>query len=681
MGYTIDIDTGGTFTDGFFTHAERFETVKVDTTPHDLTVCFMACVKEGAKRFGVKDVMDFLKETDVIRFSTTIGTNTLLEGTGTKLGLVVTKGFEDEVFKENQENALFTTIISKDMVTGISEEISPDGKVLKPLDEKEVIDVVKKLLEKGARMIVVSLRRSDVNPVHERKIKEIINRDYPKHYLGSVPFLLASQISIRPQPGLRSNTALVNAYLHRDFARSLYKADEEMRAHNYTKPLLIVHSTGGVARVAKTTAVQTYNSGPVAGLYGSLEMGKLYGENNIITLDVGGTSADLGLIHRGNFETEYPSKVEGIPVDFPMFNIKAMAAGGGSIARIDPSGKGVVVGPQSAGAMPGPACYALGGDSPTLTDSYVALGYVDPDYFMGGHKSLDKEMALEAIEEKIASHLGVNVEKVAFDIKEFIVRKIAGHISSLMNNKGLSPKDFTLFAFGGGGGCLCCDVADDVGIPRVYMYPHSPVFCAFGSSMMDILHMYEDSRKIVLKSGSDEYLNDLDAYNRTISALQEKSFRDMRGEGFRSEDISFLLELEMKGEAGTDPVIIEHPELFLHNRKDVQALCDRYIERVSREGEISIEVFRLRAICLTPHYRFKAFSESSDDPIKALKGKRPVYWGEKFVETDVYERELLKSGNVVIGPAVIESEDTTCVIPEGKKYSVDKYLNGIIEEG
>ena len=330
--------------------------------------------------------------------------------------------------------------------------------------------------------------------------------------------------------------------------------------------------------------------------------------------------------------------------------------------------------------MPGPVSYGLGGMEPTLTDSYLALGFLDPDYFMGGQKSLDKDSALEIIESEIASPLGITTEKASFEIKEYIKRKIGDESKKLIEEKGLNPQDVTLFAFGGGGGCLCCDVAEYVGIPRIYLFPQSAVFCAFGSSMMDILHIYEDGTRITLRSGSGEYLSDFDEYNGIIAGLQEKSFRDMRGEGFKPEDIHFLLELEINGETGKEPVIIEHPDLFLQDKKDVEALCARYAGTASGNNDAVIEVFRLRATCVTPHYKFTTFPRSGDDPGKALKGKRDVYWGEKFIETDVYDRKLLENGNIVKGPAIIEAEDTTYIIPSGRKYSVDQYLNGIIEE-
>ena len=264
--------------------------------------------------------------------------------------------------------------------------------------------------------------------------------------------------------------------------------------------------------------------------------------------------------------------------------------------------------------------------------------------------------------------------------KEFLKRKIGDQIAWMIKDKGLAPQDFVLFAFGGGGGCLCCDIADHVGISQIYVFTQSAVFSAFGSSMMDVLHIYEDPHKIILRSSSGQYLDSFDQYNRIIADLQEKSFRDMRGEGFRPEDVNFILELELKCKKNGESVLVEHPNLFLQDKRDVRGLCDRYMEKVPGDSEISIEVFRLKATCLTPHYKFESFPLSGDDSQKALKGKREAYWRGRFVEAKVYEHKLLESGNIVRGPAIIEAEDTTYVIPEGRKYTVDQYLNGIIEE-
>ena len=269
-------------------------TVKVDTTPHDLTVCFNQCIKEGAKKFGYDDVEAFLKQTMLIRLSTTIGTNSLIQRTGPKLGLIVTKGYEETLYQDN--NPVLGFVLDRELVIGVDEAVSDQGEVLKPVDEKEIRQAVKKLLESGARGFVVSLKNAHLNKANEQKIRSIIQEDFPVHYLGAKPVWLASEISNRADDGIRTNAGVINAYLHRDMVRYLYKADEQVRQQGFPHNLLIAHSNGGVARVAKTKAMDTYNSGPAAGLMGSAYVGRLYGLDKIVTLDIGGTSTDVGLI-------------------------------------------------------------------------------------------------------------------------------------------------------------------------------------------------------------------------------------------------------------------------------------------------------------------------------------------------------------------------------------------------
>ena len=303
--YTVDIDTGGTFTDGFFSYGDQFEVVKVDTTPHDLTVCFNNCINEGSKRFGFNNVSDFLRETKTIRLSSTVGTNSLIQRTGPKLGIIVTKGYEQSLY-QNGHNPILNYLIQPDLVVSIDEKVSEDGEIIKPVSEEDVKAATKKLLELGTRVIIVSLENAHVNNKNEKMVKKIIQDDFPKHYLGTKPIQLGSEISSRSDNAIRTNAAIVNAYLHRDMVKYLYKADEGLRQKGYTKPLLIAHANGGVARVAKTKALDTYNSGPAAGLMGTKYIGAMYGLDNIMSVDVGGTSTDVGLISGGEltFDTE-----------------------------------------------------------------------------------------------------------------------------------------------------------------------------------------------------------------------------------------------------------------------------------------------------------------------------------------------------------------------------------------
>ncbi len=251
MGYYMDIDTGGTFTDGFVRGDGRTELVKVDTTPHDLTLCFMECIEEAAHKFGFEDASDLLNQMNTLRLSTTIGTNTLIQGNGPKLGLLVTKGKGENVYSPvDHINPSVNFLVPADMVIGIDEEISESGESLKEPESVQVLAAVKDLLERGARRILVSLARSPLNPAHEEKCRELVLEDYPAHYLGSVPLLLSSEVSTELDDMCRTNAALIDAYIHQAMTHYLYKADDDVRNRRFRWPLLIVHATGGAARVA-----------------------------------------------------------------------------------------------------------------------------------------------------------------------------------------------------------------------------------------------------------------------------------------------------------------------------------------------------------------------------------------------------------------------------------------------
>ena len=386
MGYTIDIDTGGTFTDGFFVQDEAVETVKVPTTPHDLTVCFLDCIRAGAKRFGVS-VEDLLYKTDIVRFSNTIGTNTIIQRDGTKIGLLVTAGREGQA--PTRTNNGKSPLVWPDMVIGIDEEVSQNGEVIKSPNEQATLEAAQKLIDQGARCLVAAFANSEFNPAGEQLVRQVIKREYPRDYLGSVPVFLSSDISRRSGQEDRVNAAVLNAYIHARLVQLLYKAGEELRRRLYPKSLFIVHNNGSVARVAKTRAINTYNSGPAAGLLGARLIGQLYRTDDLISMDMGGTSFDLGHVLQGQPNYTLKPEVEGLAVNIPMFAIRAIGAGGGSIASIEDGG--VKVGPQSAGALPGPVCFDLGGTEPTVTDADLILGILDPDYFLGGTMNLNLE--------------------------------------------------------------------------------------------------------------------------------------------------------------------------------------------------------------------------------------------------------------------------------------------------
>ncbi|MBU1670127.1 MAG: hydantoinase/oxoprolinase family protein [Actinobacteria bacterium] len=687
MALTIDVDTGGTFTDGFFTRDGEFRMVKVETTPHDLTMCFMSCIDEGARALGFGSSEQMLVRADAVKFSTTVATNTMIQRSGPKLGVIVTKGHERDLYADGNGDDGDTgglplaSLIRENMIAGVSAGSDAAGITVEP-DQDEVRAVVGRLLTSGARAIVVCLRGSFDDPAAERKIKEIIQCDYPRQYLGAVPVFLSSELCARDGDHLRLNSTAVNAYLHRELARYLYKAEEDLRQSKYRKPLLIVHSTGGAARVAKTTALHTYNSGPVAGFLGSLSVARLYGLQNVCSVDMGGTSTDVGVIARDRYGWEFTPRVGEIPVNVPMIQIAAIGGGGGSLASVDGEG-GLRVGPESAGALPGPACYGLGGDEATVTDADLVLGFLNPDRFLGGRRKLDVEKATEAIGVKVAGPLGLGVEEAALLIKDKVDSMVAEALEAQISEKGLDPSGFTLFVYGGAGSTHCCGFG--AGFARLMVFPYSPVFSAFGASTLDVMHAYERVRDVTLCDSDGSITPDLDDFNGPVKEMTDVAWRDLRGEGFPLDGATLELELEASLEDGTVKVL--SPYLLLEGEDQAREVC----EAVHREaalrsggeeatgGRVLVRAFRLTARSPVEHVGFARLEPEGEDPVAALTGTRPVCWGGTPAETRVFDRGLLRCGNVVTGPAVIEQDDTTCVLPEGRKLTIDACGNGAIE--
>jgi N-methylhydantoinase A len=679
MEFNMDIDTGGTFTDGFVRGDGRIELVKVDTTPHDFSICFMDCIREAARKFGFESASDLLVRMKTLRLATTIGTNTLIQGSGPKLGMLVTRGRGDNGYAPvDTVNPAVNFLIPENMIMAIDEEISESGVSIHAPESSQVLSSVKTLLERGARRIVVSLARSPLNPSHEKLCQQIILDDYPAHYLGSVPLLLSSEISSEINDQYRTNAALIDAYIHQEMVHYLYKADEDVRNQRFKWPLLVVHANGGAARVAKTKAIDTCDSGPAAGLFGAAFLARLYGLKNVVTIDVGGTSTDIGLVAQGRLSYTVERKMGDIPVRERVIETISIGGGGSSIAWLDKTGK-LRVGPESAGGLPGPACYGLGGSKPTVADAWVILGHIDPDYFLGGRRKLDKQLAKEVVEEQIARPLGHSVEAAADAIIKEMDSQSAKSVSEFMNTKGLRPDEVTMFAFGGAGGLSCYGIARNAGIPRIYQFPFGAQFCAFGSSCTDILHIYTKAQNLPLARSNDNVINE---FNKSVDEMKNDAYFDMEGEGFKKDSVTLSLEIAVNSKESPSPVLIRWDLVNLKNKKDIDTIIDRYQKDVNSgtTDSIFIRELRLKASSHLPDPDFASYPADGKDPKAALKGNRKVYWNGVLQDANVYQQELLKCGNTVNGFALIDSVHTTILVPPGSRYVVDGYLNGLMEE-
>jgi len=710
MSFSVGIDIGGTFTD-FCGIAEdgTLTTCKTPTTHYDLSVGFMRGIRDLAKRTGLP-TRDYLAQVEALRYSTTVGTNALIERSGPKLGLITTAGFEDTIFigrsrswadglpthlaQDMARIAKPQPLISPDMVMGVRERIDYSGKVICPLSREDVLAQLQKLVDRGAMGFVVSLLWSFVNPQHERMIKRIIEEEYPEDYLGAMPVTLSSEVSPKQGEYTRTMTSVVNAYIHGLMADELTRLGNELRDEGYQRPLILVHNTGGTKKVSRTKAVFTHNAGPVAGMYGATELGRLTDYPNIVFTDMGGTSFDIGVIADGVLRAhDFIPVIDRWRTNIPAIEVKSIGAGGGSIAWINELMQdSLEVGPQSAGSMPGPACYDKGGREPTVTDADLVLGYLNPDNYLGGEMLLDADLSHAAIQEKIAKPLGLSVLEAAYRIRRLVDARMGHEVFNEVALKGHDPRKFVVYACGAAGATHACGFAPYVGAKSVVVPAVASIFGAFGASTMEIHQVWDISRTLKLfRWDKQAYLEDLESFNQVVRELKELAVRDLQLEGFSEERIHFRLELDMRYGSQYHLTKIELPGLFLNNTDDVNALCElftrRYSEIYSPEaafpvGGINVECFYLAAGVHNPRQEFTPVALSAAAVSAAARlESRPACFDPAvgMVDTPVYDWLKLAPGNRLAGPALIEAPDTTYVIDPGWTYRMDAYRNGILE--
>ena len=709
MGYTINIDIGGTFTDFFAENAEGARITKTPSTHYDLSVGFMKGIKDLSRKFDV-GLGEFLGNTDAVRYCTTVGTNALIERTGPKLGLITTAGFEDAIFLGRarswadggsaQENKDLSRIqkpeplISQDMVVGIRERVDSFGNVISPLRREEVLEKLQTLVDRGAMGFVVCLLWSFVNPVHEQQVKEIIAEEFPEDYLGSMPVTLSSNVSPKSGEYTRFITTIVNAYIHGVMADELNKLGNELRDGGYEKPLVLVHNTGGVKKVSRTKAVLTHNAGPVAGLHGALTLGGLYGWKDIIFTDMGGTSFDIGVITDGRLQTyDFIPVIDRWRTNIPAIEVKSIGAGGGSVAWVNTlMGNALEVGPQSAGSMPGPACYDQGGTEPTVTDADLVLGYLNPENYLGGRMLLDEDLSKETIKEKVADPLGIDVVEAAIRIRKLVDARMGQEVFNEVALKGHDPRDFVLFACGGAGATHACGFAPYLQVKKVIVSPYSPVFGAFGASTVKSQQVWEKSRTMkIFQWATQSYSEDVDIFNEIVNELKDLAVRDLKLEGYEESQIHFRLELEMRYGMQYNLTKVESPHLNIERPEDFRDICDKFTEQYSAiyspeatfpRGGINVECFFLTAYVDSAAYQAFSRDQAGQTPDESARLEpRDAYWSDKggFVETPVFDFDALMPGNVIDGPALIEARDTTYVLEPGWQFMMDRYGNGILE--
>lgn len=618
-GYTIDVDTGGTFTDVYVTGQGRTTTAKADTTPHDLTLGVRAAIGRAAESLNMSET-SLLRAADVVRLSTTVGTNTLITRSGPKLGALVGADLAPLIADLPAELPL-----AGEMIATIPAGATDDGPI--------VLAAVRQLLERGARVIVIVLGGRELAE-HEVRVRELITASYPRHYLGAVPILASHQVTPLTDPRLRLQSAIINGYLHPVMSRFLYKAEDQLRAAGYRKPLLIANANGGTSRVAKTCALRTWGSGPAGGVAAAATMARELGLDAAVSIDVGGTSSDIAVIRDGEWSYEVQPTIDGVAVSMPTLTLHSAALGGGTIVHVDD--RGLRLGPASAGAQPGPAAFGLGGADATVTDAACALGFFDAANFLGGHKALEPDAARTAIRERVAAPLEIEVEEAAWVILDAAAAVVATAVTQELAAAGVQASDAAVFATGGAGGLLAELIREQLGARVAYVFGVSPVFSAFGLSRLDLLHVYETN------------VIDQVALPDELSRLRSLALGDMHGEGVATDEVRFSFELEVAYGNGTVSAVELGHEPGL-------------LAAVAEHGT-AVRLVRVKASALARH----GLLPEAGSEVAPPEGRRLVGWRDGTVETPVLPWERLRAGVRRVGPVIVESGQTTLVVgPSG----------------
>ena len=693
MEYIVGVDIGGTFTD--CVTMDELGTVTVGkslSTPEDYSVGALNAVRNAAESLGLADETELLALTRLFFHACTIGDNALITGSGAVTGLITTKGFADTLrimrgrFTDGvPESEIFhlatldkpAPMVARPLIKEVDERVDYKGAVLVRLDPAQVEKAVAELESQGVEALAVSLLWSVANDGHERAVADIVSKRHPNVFLS-----LSSEVAPYLGEYERTATTVFNASVGPRISTYVKRLGGRLREHGLDGEPLIMQSYGGVLGVEATArnAIGTIESGPAAGVAGSAWLGSLMDLPDILATDMGGTTFKVSVIRDGAIEMDYKPVLLRHQIYSTKIWVESIGAGGGSIAWTDPQTGLLKVGPEGAGAQPGPACYGLGGAEPTVSDADLVLGYLNPDYFLGGRMLLDAGQARRAVEERVAAPLGLSVEAAAAGI----FRIINAHMSDLIRRatveRGYDPRDFTLFAFGGAGPVHAARYAAELGIRQVVVPLTASVHSATGLVSSDIVYQYGKSDRLLVPA-------DRERVNRNFDELVGRARADLAAAGFEGDGVRIERSLDMRyryqvhelnvGMPVGDTPLSERELDGVYERFD--ELYERTYGRGSGYREAGKEVmnFRLTATGALDKPRLQRYPLSPNDAGGALKGSRKVFFEEfgESRETPVYAFEPLHPGNEIAGPAIIETPVTTIVVNPGDRAVMDEYRN------
>ena len=680
--YRVAVDTGGTFTDVMLLEPSTgaIQTVKVPSNPGHPDQAVVA----GVLALGVDPAaIGFLGH------GTTVAINTLVQRKGVKTGLITTRGFRDvlEIQRTNRPdmyNLFFrkpVPLAPRGLRMEIDERILADGTVAVPLDAAGLHAAVTQLLAQGIDALAICFLNSYVNPAHEEAAAAYVRAHFP-----DLAVTASVEVAKEWREYERTSTAVLNAYLTPSVRDYLGQLDEAMAAQGYGGRVLLTRSDGGLtlSRSAARQPAVMLMSGPAGGVLGAAEYGRVCGFPNLITFDIGGTTCDVSLIQHGQPLLVRDRLVEGYPVLAPFIDIYSIGAGGGTLGWADASSM-LRVGPQSAGADPGPACYSRGGEQPTITDAYVVLGMVDPARFLGGKMPLRADLA-EAAVAQLAARVGMDVPTCAAGMITILDHAMTAALRVVSVERGHDPRDFALMAFGGAGALHLGALARELGIPRGLVPRYPSLFSAWGILAADLRHAYTQT----VNRATDEVTSD--QLGAMIAALTQQGTAQLAADGVAATEMAFAVSLDMRYAGQEHAVNVAAPPAMLTPPFHREALAELVAsfhaahERAytyALPGEpVVITNVRVDAIGRQPTPTPQRWTQGGT-AADALIHRRPVLLSlaDGYVETPVYDRERLAAGETVVGPCIIEEPTSTTVVHPGQSVTVDDYGNLVLRAG
>lgn len=688
MTWALGIDSGGTFTDVMAMEVEsgQIRTLKVPSTPQDPSQALLN---------GVEAFLRAVPETrasDISFFAhgTTVGTNAVIEHKGVSTGLLITRGTGAVYLARRSRQPTPSEMLNPHFqkppplvpprfTREIPERVLFDGSVDHALDEAAVLDAVSELVRiYRIEALAICYLFSFMNPRHEQRTREIIKERFPQ-----IRVSLSSDIVPIVREYRRLSTTVLDAYVGPTLERYLKRLEEGLREREVsTRQVFIMQSNGGLMsiKVASDNPVQTLLSGPAAGVISGAYLSRLTGLPNVVTFDVGGTSTDIATIVDGMVTETTEGNVAGQDAAVPMNEISTIGAGGGTIARVGTDGR-LKVGPDSAGARPGAACYGQGGDNPTVTDADLVLGYIDPDYFLGGKYKLHPELARNAIEEKIAGPLGLSVEAAAAGIITVINSRMEGELRLCLISRGFDPRSFALVALGGAGPVRACMVAKDLGIQHVIIPPYPGLGSAMGLLMTDVKHNYLLSRLRPLLDFPSAEMDEI------FTGMIERGRAEAQTEGTDLATMENQLYLDLRYLGQGYELSVRCPHGSITDAVKQSLAAQFHVTHLTIYGHNALdnplEVVNFRLVTIA-RLRKLALTARPVDQVRPLasaqKSTRRAYFADLdgWVDTPIYERALLQEGHEIQGPAIVEQEDSTTVVTGGQIARPDAYGNLIV---